>query len=81
MHFRLFFAGGDDVYCCWKYSICTPMGRWPALPRGPLLSWGEGPRQKERRDDLLKGGGVQFNELPYQNRIKTVGVEPFGDIG
>src|SRR5262245_2633194 len=37
MHFRLFFADGGDVYCCCTNSIFTPLGRWLAFQRGPLL--------------------------------------------
>ena len=37
LYFRLLFVGRGGVYCRCKNPLFTPMGRWLALARGPLL--------------------------------------------
>ena len=53
MHFRLFFADGGDVYCCCTNSIFTPLGRWLAFQRGPLLFMAMGCNTKQGRKEGL----------------------------
>src|SRR5207249_7310130 len=36
-NFRLYVVCGGGVYCCWNYSIFTPLDRWLAVARGPLV--------------------------------------------
>jgi hypothetical protein len=36
------FACGGDLYCCRRDSILTPLGRWLAVTRGPLLFMAKG---------------------------------------